>query len=572
MQIKKIKSFNSVWQIYKCLTLDHKRKCLYLLIFMLLTAILEVASLGLVVPFLSFVTNTDYISNTPILKDIIDNVYSYSGMKASTFITLLFICLAIIAMLARLLLLKFNALIVVAIGSNLSLRVLSYVLSQPYEYHLSTNTSDLIANIKEKVELTVFAVLLPVFTLISNLIISIALIFTLILINWKIALIVSIVFIPLYAIVISFSKVKLNLNSLSIQHNQPKTIKLIQEALGSIRDIILNSNKEAYIKKYKSPDFENRSAQAKNIVLASSPRFIMECTGMILIASLTLFYVSNETDLMLVLPSLGALALGAQRILPSLQQIYAAWASIVGYGTSADEVITKLEILQNKIDKNNIFNFKSSIKFHQVFFTYKGVDEPAIKEIDFEINKGDRVAITGKTGSGKSTIIDLIIGLIKPNSGFISVDNIKLDDKNISSWQKNIALVPQSIFLSDESILQNICLGYDNDEIDVKRVNSCIKQVCLEDVINKLPNQYQTKIGERGVRLSGGQIQRIGIARALYKNKNILILDEATNALDEDTEDKIINNIQNMSKDLTIIIISHRPQTLNFCNKKIFIN
>lgn len=573
MKKKKIRSFNSVWQIYKRLTSDHKKKCLYLLIFMIMTAVLEVASLGLVVPFLSFLTNPSYISNTPILKDIMDTVYYSFEINSSTFISLLFISIAIIAMSARILLLKFNALIVVAIGSNLSLRVLSYVLSQPYEYHLRTNTSDLIANIKEKVELTVFAVLLPVLTLISNLIISIALIFTLILINWKVAFVVFSVFIPLYAIVIYLSKVKLNYNSLSIQINQPKTIKLIQEALGSIRDIILNSNIDVYVQKYKSPDFENRYAQARNIVLASSPRFIMECAGMVLIASLILFYVSNEIDLMMILPSLGALALGAQRILPSLQQIYTAWASIAGYGTSADEVIAKLKPLQTEKEKegHNI-DFKKSIKFNQVSFSYYGVDKPVIKKIDFEILKGDRVAITGKTGSGKSTIIDLITGLIKPKSGSILIDNFTLDSSTISSWQKNIALVPQSIFLSDESILQNVCLGFEDKQIDIEKVKSCIRQVCLQDVIENLPNKYQTKIGERGVRLSGGQIQRIGIARALYKNKNVLILDEATNALDEETENAIIKNIQNIRKDLTIIIISHRPQSISFCNKKIRIN
>lgn len=574
MRVKKIKSFAPVWHIYKKLSYDHKKKCLFLLVFMLVTAVLEVASLGLVVPFLSFLTNESYISNIPILKDLLRFVDINYGIVSSTFISLLFILLAIMAMSARLLLLRFNALFIVAVGSNLSLRVLGYVLNQPYEYHLKMNTSDLIANIKEKVELTVFAVLLPVLTLISNSIISIALIITLIAINWKVALIVSLIFIPLYAILIVFSRVRLNSNSLSIQRNQPLTIKLIQEALGSIRDIILNSNKDVYIEKYKLPDYENRLAQAKNIVLASSPRFIMECTGMILIASLTLYYVSNEINLMTVLPSLGALALGAQRILPSLQQIYAAWASIAGYGTSADEVIEKLEILDNENKKiiSNEIKFNNSIKFNKVSFAYYGVNEPIIQKIDFEIRKGDRVAIVGKTGSGKSTIIDLIIGLIKPTSGFIYIDDQKLNDNVVSSWQEKIALVPQTIFLSDESLLQNICLGYEEDKIDINRVKSCIKTVGLEDVIEKLPNRYQTKIGERGVRLSGGQRQRIGIARALYKKKKILILDEATNALDEDTENKIIKNIQSMSKDLTIIIISHRPQTLKFCNKKILIN
>lgn len=573
MKLQKNKSLNSIWKIYEKLTLTHKKKCLYLLFFMLLTAILEVASLGLVVPFLSLVTNPDYISNIPLLNDVLNTINKIFGTNSTILISTLFICLAITAMVARVLLLKFNAQIVVSIGSNLSLRVLSFILSQPYEYHLKKNTSDLIANVKEKVELTVFAVLLPVLTLISNLIISIALIFTLILINWKVALVVSIVFIPLYILVIFISRSKLNHNSLSIQLNQPKTIKLIQEALGSIKDIILYSNKDIYIDKYRLPDFENRSAQAKNIVIASSPRFIMECTGMILIASLILFSVNNKTDLMTILPSLGALALGAQRILPSLQQVYAAWASIIGYGTSVNDVVENLEVLKkDNVIKSNSLKFDKAIKFVDVTFSYRDNEKPVIKKLNFEILKGDRVAISGKTGSGKSTIIDLICGLIKPKSGFVYIDDLPLDNENTKYWQKNIALVSQSIFLSDETILENICLGFEENQIDIGKVKSCIKKACLEDVIENLPHKYQTKIGERGVRLSGGQIQRIGIARALYRDQNILILDEATNALDEDTEGQIIKNIQNMQKDITIIIISHRPQTLKFCNKEILIN
>ena len=573
MKLQKNKSLNSIWKIYEKLTLAHKKKCLYLLFFMLLTAILEVASLGLVVPFLSLVTNPDYISNIPLLNDVLNTINKIFGTNSTILISTLFICLAITAMVARVLLLKFNAQIVVSIGSNLSLRVLSFILSQPYEYHLKKNTSDLIANVKEKVELTVFAVLLPVLTLISNLIISIALIFTLILINWKVALVVSIVFIPLYILVIFISRSKLNHNSLSIQLNQPKTIKLIQEALGSIKDIILYSNKDIYIDKYRLPDFENRSAQAKNIVIASSPRFIMECTGMILIASLILFSVNNKTDLMTILPSLGALALGAQRILPSLQQVYAAWASIIGYGTSVNDVVENLEVLKkDNVIKSNSLKFDKAIKFVDVTFSYRDNEKPVIKKLNFEILKGDRVAISGKTGSGKSTIIDLICGLIKPKSGFVYIDDLPLDNENTKYWQKNIALVSQSIFLSDETILENICLGFEENQIDIGKVKSCIKKACLEDVIENLPHKYQTKIGERGVRLSGGQIQRIGIARALYRDQNILILDEATNALDEDTEGQIIKNIQNMQKDITIIIISHRPQTLKFCNKEILIN
>jgi ATP-binding cassette subfamily B protein len=298
---------------------------------------------------------------------------------------------------------------------------------------------------------------------------------------------------------------------------------------------------------------------------------------MIMIALLALFFMKDNNNWQMVIPSLGALALGAQRVLPALQQVYAAWASIIGYGTSSEDVILSLDELalkRNEITNtdNKSINFKKSIIFKNISFTYSGTKSKIINELDFKILKGDNVAITGRTGDGKSTLLDIITGLLLPSSGDIFVDGIKLDKSNIKQWQKNIALVPQVIFLTDESIIKNVCLGVHPDLINLEKVKDCLKKVQLTDFIQNLPLQYDTEIGERGVRLSGGQRQRIGIARALYKDANLLILDEATNALDQKTEKMILNNIKKLRKDITIIIISHRPQTLTFCNKIISLN
>tara|TARA_B110000503_G_scaffold23182_1_gene36107 strand:- start:21016 stop:22761 length:1746 start_codon:yes stop_codon:yes gene_type:complete len=577
MKIDMPKGISSVFKLYKHLTDVHKKKLFYLAIFMIFTTILEVSSLGLVIPFLGILTNESYISSIPFLNGLTLFFLENFSLVPTISISLLFILFATFSATARIALLKFNASLIVSVGSNLSLRVLNYNLSQPYDYHIRTNTSEIIANIREKVELTVFSVLLPILTFISNLIIAIGIIATLFIINWKIAITVSMIFIPIYYVIISFSKKKLNLNSLSIQHNHPKVIQQVQEALGSIRDIILNSNKDLYVEKYKIPDYLLRSAQAKNILLASTPRFILECVGMIMIALLALFFMKDNNNWQMVIPSLGALALGAQRVLPALQQVYAAWASIIGYGTSSEDVILSLDELalkRNEITNtdNKSINFKKSIIFKNISFTYSGTKSKIINELDFKILKGDNVAITGRTGDGKSTLLDIITGLLLPSSGDIFVDGIKLDKSNMKQWQKNIALVPQVIFLTDESIIKNVCLGVHPDLINLEKAKDCIKKVQLTDFIQNLPLQYDTEIGERGVRLSGGQRQRIGIARALYKDANLLILDEATNALDQKTEKMILNNIKKLRKDITIIIISHRPQTLTFCNKIISLN
>jgi len=531
-------------------------------------------SLGLIVPFLGLLTNESYISSIPILNSFTSFMFEKYSLDIKLSVTLLFILMAIFSGSARVMILKFHSSMIIAIGSNFSLRILDYNLSQPYDYHLKTNTSEIIADIRERVDLTIFAVLLPTLVFFSNLIIATGIIVALIIINWQFALIIAAFFIPLYFIVVKYTRKTLNSNSLKIQFNQQKTIQLVQESLGSIKDIILNSNKDIYIKKYSYPDHALRAAQANNIVLSNSPRFILESAGLTLLALMAFFLMKDNSNWEMIIPSLGALALGAQRLLPILQQLYIAWASIIGFGTSSKNIIKSLdeaEINKNKIinTNNEIIPFNKSIEFKKIFFSYYGTRSKVIEGLNFKIEKGDYVAINGKTGQGKSTIVDLITGFLSPTDGEIFIDGLKLNEQNIDAWQKNIALVPQTIFLTDESIIENICLGIQPDLIDLTRVKKCIKKVELEDFIETLPEKYNTLIGERGVRLSGGQKQRIGIARALYKNASILILDEATNALDKKTEKTVLENIKKTSKDLTIIIISHRLTTLSFCNNVI---
>lgn len=568
-------SFNSglvlVKDIYVKLDISHKKKLFFLIIYTIFTASLEVFSLGLVVPFLGILLNETYLNNVPILTEILTFLSFGLKIKSSLLISIIFIFAAIIVAISRIYLLKFSALFVVSVGSNLSLRVFENYLKQHYSFHIKKNSSDIISDIREKVDLTVFAVLLPSLTLITNLIIVLSIIIFLFFVNFKIASIISLIFLPIYIFVVLKSKQRLHQNSLIIQKNQPKTIRIVQESIGNIRDIILNKNQNFYLKKYQNPDFLLRLSQAKNILIASIPRYILECIGIVLIASIAIFVILTNQSLIEIIPILGTLALGAQRILPLLQQVYAAWASIAGYGTSSRDVLNNLSYNNNELSlkSNNIktLPFQHSIIFKNVSFKYHDSKKEVIKNLNFEIRKGDKVALIGKTGSGKSTIIDLITGLLKPQTGEILIDGKVLTSRNLHQWQQNISLVPQTIFLSDESIIENICLGLEKKEISMKKFKNSIDISCIKSFIDSLPQGYKTLIGERGVRLSGGQRQRIGLARSFYKNKNILILDEATNALDIATETKILNNLKSLSENITLIIISHRPKTVSFCNK-----
>jgi ATP-binding cassette subfamily B protein len=275
------------------------------------------------------------------------------------------------------------------------------------------------------------------------------------------------------------------------------------------------------------------------------------------------------------LPVLGALALGAQRLLPALQQGYAAWSSIIGYQFSTKEV---LELLDQNLPIEasqplpEPLPFKKSIQFDSVKFRYTCEAPWVIDSLSFNIPKGARVGFIGKTGSGKSTCLDLLMGLLEPSSGRIAVDGIVLDRRNRRSWQRNIAHVPQAIYLADTSLAENIAFGVPSKNIDIKRVKEAARQAHIADFIESSAQGYQALVGERGILLSGGQRQRIGIARALYKQATVLVFDEATSALDHETEQAVMEAIEGLSADLTILIIAHRVSTLKNCTQIIELN
>ena len=269
-----------------------------------------------------------------------------------------------------------------------------------------------------------------------------------------------------------------------------------------------------------------------------------------------------------IVPLLGAYALAAQRLLPAMQNIYVAWANVSG---DQDAVIDALAYLEQKVEpplKNKkAINFNGKISFNNISFKYATSDKLSIKNITLDIKKGDRVGIFGKTGSGKSTFVDILMGLNMPTLGEVLIDDRRITKENIMNWQKNISHVPQRIFLSDGSIAENVAFGIPKNQIDFNKVNECLTMASLPDFIDNSDGKELKLAGERGSKLSGGQVQRIGIARALYLNRSVIVFDEATSALDTNTEKEIMETIYKLGKDLTLIIIAHRLSTLDLCNK-----
>jgi ATP-binding cassette, subfamily B, bacterial PglK len=346
-------------------------------------------------------------------------------------------------------------------------------------------------------------------------------------------------------------------------------IKAVQEGLGGIRDILLEQSQPIFEETFRRIDRAYRTAQTHSLFIQSSPRFIVEAAGIVLIALLTVYMSFQPGGVTAAIPVLGALAVGAQRLLPLLQSAYSGWSLFAGNAQLLVDVAALLRtpmVSTAPIDASTAAPLEQDIVFDEVSFQYD-TREYALRGVTLGIPQGGRIGFIGATGSGKSTLMDLLMGLLTPTAGEIRIDGKRLDDANRASWQAQIAHVPQAIYLSDSSIASNIAFGEEPGEIDIDRVRAAARQAEIDEFIVGLPQGYETRVGERGVRLSGGQRQRIGIARALYKRARVLVLDEATSALDDNTEAAIIRSISALGRNLTVIMIAHRLSTLVDCDQ-----
>jgi ATP-binding cassette subfamily B protein len=389
-------------------------------------------------------------------------------------------------------------------------------------------------------------------------------------INIQVALVSFIGFGALYWGVIRYTRSQLKENSQCIADQSTLMIKSLQEGLGGIRDVLIDGSQQFYCQLYRNADLPLRRASGNNAFISASPRYAMEAVGMTLIAGLAYAMTQQEGGLVTAIPILGALALGAQRLLPALQQAYGAYSSIKGSKFSFEDVLQLLDQpLPDYADQSFLapIPFEKSLELKNISFRYEEDAPWVLKNINLTIRKGERVGFIGVTGSGKSTLLDIIMGLLHSTDEGFTVDKQLINNKNRRSWQVHIAHVPQNIYLSDATIEENIAFGIPKDIIDHHQVKKAAQQAQISNLIEEWKDGYQTFVGERGVRLSGGQRQRIGIARALYKQSDVLIFDEATSSLDNDTEQEVMKAIEGLGKELTILIIAHRLTTLKGCDK-----
>ena len=535
---------------------------------MLVSAFAEVVSLGAVLPFLGILVAPDKVFAHPIVGDL---VRSWGVTSADQLVLPLTIAFAAAAMLAgaiRMLLLWVSTRLAFASGADLSIEVYRRTLYQPYRVYVARNSSEVISGITNKVSSAV-SVLYQLLTLTSSAVLMMAIILALIAIDPVVALSAAIGLGVSYGLITLMSRRQLQRNSQRIAYEQTQVIKALQEGLGGIRDVLLDGTQIVYCDVYRHADLPLRWAQGNNIFIAGSPRFAMEALGMVMISALAYSLSLQAEGISTTLPVLGALALGSQRLLPALQQSYNAWASIAGSHASLVDTIALLDQpLPPEVGQPAPapLPFQDAIRFNAVRFSYSSGGPWVLDGLNLNIPKGARVGFVGSTGGGKSTTLDLLMGLLMPTEGEILVDGQPIIGNRIRAWQRCIAHVPQSIYLADTTLAENIAFGVPRDAIDLDWVRQAARQAQIADFIESRPEGYSAVVGERGIRISGGQRQRIGIARALYKRASVLVFDEATSALDNATEQSVMDAMEGLSSNLTILLVAHRLTTVRFCD------
>lgn len=547
-----------------------RAQLLALLAFTMVASLAEVFSIGAVLPFLGVLTAPEKVFAHEYAQPLI----VYLGITEPRGLllpaTVLFCVAALAAAAIRITSIWLRTRMTFATGADLSMEVYRRTLYQTYAVHMARNSSEVIDGISGKVSTVIFSVLGPLLMIVSNILMLTAILVALVLYKPVVALVTFSGFGLIYLAIYLVSRAHLQANSQRVASSSTQRIKSLQEGLGGIRDVLLDNTQAVYCAEYQKADRLMRRAQASNAVTGETPRFAIEALGMCFIAGLAFSLAQQPEGFAAALPVVGALAIAAQRMLPLLQQIYHAFTSLSG---SEQSLIDTLALLEQPMPgtapaaPGQSMPFAHAIECRALGFRYRADRPWALKGLNMRIAKGSRIGFIGITGSGKSTLVDILMGLLQPTEGHLLVDGQPVTAANAGLWQRRIAHVPQTIYLSDASIAENIAFGVPRQQIDMKRVRQAAAQAQIAQSINGWQHGYDTFVGERGVRLSGGQRQRIGIARALYKQADVLVFDEATSALDNATEHAVMEAIEALGRDLTILIVAHRITTLQRCDE-----
>tara|TARA_B100001057_G_C22845161_1_gene948722 strand:+ start:895 stop:2616 length:1722 start_codon:yes stop_codon:yes gene_type:complete len=554
----------------KCINKDKRKNLFVLIFFVTIASVLEFLSISAIVPLISTLLNTETTFFFEHLKFI-----SLDQEIIRQYIILAFTVIISFAAIFRVLVLRYSLRFSALVSANIASKIFSNTINQSYKSIVSQNSNVLISGVTEKMN-TTGAIIYNLLNFFSSILIGTAITIGLFMYNFKLTAVLVLVFGLMYLIVAYIFKLYLKQNSLVLSKYSDYRVKFMQESIGSIREIILDSLNNIFSKIFSESEKKFRLASANVATVGGSPKIIFETIGIILLLLFCYFFFQGKINQNIELViSLGVFAFAANKLLPLFNTIYIAWVFLSGAQDSIldlKKLFDRFQSHEAKSINNNDFKNCNSIRFKELEFSYFGSRKKIFENLSIDLKLKRKIGITGETGSGKSTFIDLLMGLLLPTNGKVFIDDKELNNKNLRSWQSKISHVPQNIFLINESILKNITFGINGEMTDEQKLMKSIKDAQLDNFIKDLPDGINTEIGENGINISGGQKQRIGIARALYKSKEILILDEATSALDYETEKNIMKNIIKNNKNITLISISHRKESLENFDEVIDLN
>ena len=569
--------FSKIKNLFLYLNKKQKNKFIILQVIVILNSFLEILGVVSIIPFMSVISDKDIIFENGMLS----NVYLFFNFTDVNkfifflgFVVFFFILVSTISSITTTVLLANFA---NQISAELSNRLFKHYIDQKWIYHLSTSSSLILNNLYNECSRVSGGIADSTMQMISRIFFSIPMCIGIFIVNPYVAIMGMLIFLFSYFLIYKTIRNKVFHNGLIMTNNNKEKFKIINETFGGIKNVILSNTSLYFINKFNLLSFALAKASALNTNLQRIPKFLIEfiAFGGAVLLIITLNLNSNG-NFQSVIAQLAFFTLAGYKLIPSLQQIYMNITNIKANISALDSIENDLEKSIEKKDvyiekKENFNNFKS-INLKNINFSFIKRKEFKISNLNLNISANSIVGIAGQSGSGKSTVANLIMGMLEPDSGEISIDGKILDNQNIKSWQRNIGYVPQSIFLCDGTLKENIAFGIDHKNIDNKLVEKAINLAELSGFVDTLPENIDTRLGERGVQLSGGQQQRVGIARALYHDPNILIFDEATSSLDENTEKNIMNAINKFSRLKTIIIIAHRTNTLKKCDNIFIFN
>ena len=542
-------------------------------LFMFISGMLDIISIGIVIPIITLFIDSSVFSSNEIVATITDLLLIDSDEIDAFKLIIYFIIIVILSSLFKIVTLNFSLRLSRRIGAEISSKIFKNILMRPYKENLYSKSNEIVSTLTQRAD-SLTGLVYQFFSFMSVCLSLFMMLAFSLFINAKYTIVLIFLVLLIYITIGFFSKRVLKSKSKTLYLAVNERTKTMQSALNNLREIILNFSQDELSKIFSKSETSFRKTEAHVAFLSMFPRYLLEGLAIIALSifALILYKLQNNSSEILII--LGTIVFATSKLLPIFSQIYTSWSSFYGYHKTLLDVTDLINIKhENKFVREIInskrFNFNKYIEFKDVYYQYPYSKHQILKKLNFKIKLGEKVAIIGKTGSGKSTIISLLCGLLDDYKGSIHVDNLDIKKINFQEWIKNISHVPQEIFLSNDTIYDNIKFLKDDTEVDKNELHSAADLATVTEFAEQKENKFNTVVGDNGKNLSGGQKQRVGLARGFLKKTKILILDEATNQLDKKTEEKIYNNIEKNFPNITLIVITHNHNLLDFFDKVI---